>query len=288
MTNWLTKLNGSEGQNTTDPHYILNRQAAESAADIGFETIHYAPFDLRDASDEALTLQISTLLSGLQANDTLIVQLPMWVADNRFEAKFLELARLIPGIKLAAMVWEVMPWLMTDDISDGSNPDFDFLNRFDLVVAGNTKLANHLRDVGGVTSSILSMDMTDWQTETPDLDTTTVVSGTNSGSFGLVTATSQYDTLTNPLALSQFLAAGLPVVITADMAHAEWVADQNLGIVLEASEDMNQALAALSEADYQAKLAAVRPWSVAIKSGYFTKRACQAVLSMLKLDTDKA
>lgn len=287
MTNWITKLNDSSVQESGDVHVILNRQTAENAASIGFETIHYAPFDLRDASDEALTLQISTLLSGLQANDTLIIQLPMWVADNRFEAKFLELARFIPGIKLAAMVWEVMPWLMTDDISDGSNPDFDFLNRFDLVIAGNTKLANHLRDVGGVTSPFLSMDMTDWLGQIPESDILEIVS-TSSETFGLVVATSKYETLTNPLALSQFLAAGLPVVITADMAHADWVADQNLGIVLEASEDMNQALAAVSEADYQAKLAAVQPWSVAIKSGYFTKRVCQAALSMLKLDTDKA
>lgn len=287
MTNWITKLNGSEGQNTTDPHYILNRQTAESAADIGFEMIHYAPYDLRDASDDDLSLRITTLLSGLQPNDTLIIQWPMWVLDNRFQMTFFDAVRLIPGVKVAGLLWEVMPWLMTDDIFDGSNPDFVDLNRFDLLIVGNQKLSRHLREFGGVTSPLLSMDMTDWQTKTPDLNTAMVVSGANSGSFGLVTATSQYETLTNPLALSQFLAAGLPVVITADMAHADWVADQNLGIVLETSADMNQALAAVSEADYQAKLAAVQPWSVAIKSGYFTKRACQAALSMLKLDTDK-
>ena len=122
MTNWITKINGSDVQHATDVHFILNGQAAESAEAVGFSVINYAPYQLRDAADEDVETRVTTLLSGVQPDDLLIVQWPMWQADARFEKIFIEKIRLIQRVKIAALLWEVMPWLMTDDLSDGTHP----------------------------------------------------------------------------------------------------------------------------------------------------------------------
>lgn len=86
----ITKINGSDVQHATDVHFILNGQAAESAEAVGFSVINYAPYQLRDAADEDVETRVTTLLSGVQPDDLLIVQWPMWQADARFENLYRE------------------------------------------------------------------------------------------------------------------------------------------------------------------------------------------------------
>ncbi|MGO2764873.1 MAG: hypothetical protein ACTIAI_07195 [Pseudolactococcus laudensis] len=306
MTNWITKINGSDVQNTTDAHFILNQQAAESAEGVGFSVINYAPYQLRDAADEDVEIRVTTLLSGVQPDDLVIVQWPMWQADARFEKNFIEKIRLIPRVKIAALLWEVMPWLMTDDLSDGMHPEMTKLRDFDLLLVANRKLAEQLRDSGGITSPILAMGLTDFKCQgslnaKADFKKLVVIDSSYDeeqlsyhgqlpftamadGGFGVVPAArSQYEAHTNSLELSKYLSMGLPVVIRSNMAQAELVRVHNLGIVLDDLNAIDAVLADMTMMDHQEKLTAVGSWSEAVRSGYFVKRACLESIRILKL-----
>ncbi|GFH40949.1 beta-1,6-galactofuranosyltransferase [Pseudolactococcus insecticola] len=342
MQYWITKINGSDTKNASASGFVANRQAAASAFAVGFNPINYYTYALRDASDEEIGLRVSTLLSGVQSNDVVIVQWPMWQSDNRFEQIFLQKLRVIPGVKIAAMVWDVMAWVKDDRDRDYTGDySLKMLNEFDLVIAANRKMAARMRKEGGVNSAILSMDISDslysgplrdkkvikklyfvgsrinqnmvldYTAETPFdmVGNSAGLEKTNpainflgrmssdaipflfDGGFGVVQyakpvnfkGMQKYGEYNNPLKLSQYLAAGIPVVIGSKMAHAELVRSQNLGIVLDDLNDIDTVLSELSEADYQAKLAAVKPWSEAIRTGYFSKRACLEAVRIMTL-----
>ncbi|WP_394205403.1 hypothetical protein [Lactococcus chungangensis] len=306
MTNWITKINGSVVQHATDVHFILNGQAAESAEAVGFSVINYAPYQLRDAADEDVETRVTTLLSGVQPDDLLIVQWPMWQADARFEKIFIEKIRLIPRVKVAALLWEVMPWLMTDDLSDGTHPEMTKLRDFDLLLVGNPKLAVQLRDSGNIALPMLAIGLIDFKCQgllkakTDFKDLVFIDSNGNEeemsyhgqtpfiamadGGFGVVPAArSQYEAHTNSLELSKYLSMGLPVVIRSNMAQAELVRLHNLGIVLDDLNAIDAVLADMTIMDYQEKLTAVGAWSEAVRSGYFVKRACLESIRILKL-----
>ncbi|GFH43004.1 beta-1,6-galactofuranosyltransferase [Lactococcus hodotermopsidis] len=342
MANWITKINGSDNKNTSASGFVANRQAAESAVAVGFKEINYFTYALREASDEEIGIRVTTLLSGVKPKDVVIVQWPMWQSDNRFEQIFIQKLRLIPEVKIAAMVWDVMSWVKDDRERDYTG-DYSLrsLNDFDLVIAANRKMAGRMRNEGGVKSPILSMDLSDslykgplrekkvmkklyfigsrinqnmvlnYTAQTP-FDMIGNASGLDKkndaitflgtmpsddvpfrfdGGFGVVQyakpvnfkGMQKYGEYNNPLKLSQYLAAGIPVVIGSQMAHAELVKSKNLGIVLDDLNDIDKVLAEMTLEEYQAKLEAVKPWSQAIRTGYFAKRACLEAVRVLKL-----
>lgn len=342
MTNWITKIHGSDLKNSSASEFIANRQAAESAAAIGFKEINYFTYDMREASDEEINIRVTTLLSGVQPDDVVIVQWPMWQYDERFERFFMQKLRLIPEIKLAALLWDVLPWMKGGVSLDYTEHElFQTLNAFDLVIAANPKMARRLRKEGGVKVAMLSMDLSDSLYQGPLKEKTdfnklyfigsqinqTMVSDYTAqtpfemigeaegldkanaaihflgkmssekipamidGGFGVVHyATSsqfkgaaKYGDYNNPMKLSQYLAAGIPVIIGSQMAHADLVKRQNLGLVLDDLNAIDEVLSDLTLADYQAKLAAIKPWSEAVRNGYFAKRACLETLRILKL-----
>ncbi|MCL2681532.1 MAG: beta-1,6-galactofuranosyltransferase [Streptococcaceae bacterium] len=93
-----------------------------------------------------------------------------------------------------------------------------------------------------------------------------------------------YGAYKNPQKLSLFLTAGIPPIVDSHSAHAKWIAEQGVGIVLDDLNEIDQVLEKLTEEDYRKMLTALRPWQKASQTGYFTKRACMEAVRILELD----
>lgn len=91
---------------------------------------------------------------------------------------------------------------------------------------------------------------------------------------------SQYN---DPIELSMYLAAGMPIVVPDTSAHATLVKTQHLGIVIHDLNEIDSALAQVTNEDYQAMLAAIRPWQHAVASEFFAKRALLAAMRKVNL-----
>ncbi|MDR0199376.1 MAG: beta-1,6-galactofuranosyltransferase [Streptococcaceae bacterium] len=92
-----------------------------------------------------------------------------------------------------------------------------------------------------------------------------------------------YNQLNNPFKLSLYLASGLPVIVSSQSAHAAWIQEKNIGLILDNLNDIDDALSNLTEDDYQAMLAAIKPYQKAVSTGYFAKRALMEAIRTLSL-----
>lgn len=93
----------------------------------------------------------------------------------------------------------------------------------------------------------------------------------------------KYGHYNNPLKLSLYLGAGLPVIVDSNSAHAALVRDKNLGIVLDDLNSIDQILDELTEKEYKKILENVANYSSAIRSGFFTQKVLINALDFLNL-----
>lgn len=77
----------------------------------------------------------------------------------------------------------------------------------------------------------------------------------------------------NPHKLSLYLAAGIPVIVWKNSALANFITQNNLGIVVESLKDLPQILDNLTEKEYLFFSESVRKFSKRLHSGYFIKKA---------------
>jgi hypothetical protein len=94
---------------------------------------------------------------------------------------------------------------------------------------------------------------------------------------------SHYGEYNNPMKLSLYLAAGLPVIMLSNMAHAEWVKKYRLGIVVDSLSQIDAAIDNLVEADYDEMLTNLKPWQHAVTNGFFSKQLALEAIRFLEL-----
>ena len=105
------------------------------------------------------------------------------------------------------------------------------------------------------------------------------------GSFGLcwegmstrtVTgAAGAYLMLTSPRKISLYLVSGMPVIVWKWSAMAEFVRENNLGLVVESIDAIPGAIAAVTAEEYAQMAASARAWGEKIRKGGMTRRALE-------------
>lgn len=106
---------------------------------------------------------------------------------------------------------------------------------------------------------------------------------TISGAFGIVWDGDSLDGLTglygayallnSPHKLSTYLAGGLPVIVAKNAATADFVAREQVGVVLNSLRELPELLRAMPEEDYQRYAANARRVGAQLRAGENTKRA---------------
>ncbi len=91
----------------------------------------------------------------------------------------------------------------------------------------------------------------------------------------------KYGRFNNPLKLSLYLAAGVPVIIDSVAAHARLVKRYNIGLVIDNLGDMQSQLKNVTPDHYAAMVANVEKFAHAIRGGFFIKRAISRAVKKL-------
>ncbi|GAP03429.1 beta-1,6-galactofuranosyltransferase [Fructobacillus pseudoficulneus] len=101
----------------------------------------------------------------------------------------------------------------------------------------------------------------------------------NSGYKGM----HRYGEYNNPMKLSLYLASGIPVVTLANTAHARWIKERGIGLVIDSLSDIETAINGVSEAEYYRMIANIKPFQSAVSSGFFAKSAALEAISYVNL-----
>jgi len=84
----------------------------------------------------------------------------------------------------------------------------------------------------------------------------------------------------NPHKFSLYLAAGKPVIAWKRAAIADFIKDENVGIVVDNLEDLHDKMASITEADYKVMRDNALNIRKKLISGQYTKKAIQKALSL--------
>ena len=111
--------------------------------------------------------------------------------------------------------------------------------------------------------------------------------GALDGSFGLVWDGTSINTcegsygnylrINNPHKTSLYIASGLPVVIWSEAALADFVRQNNCGIVVNSLNDLHSKLVDMTEEKYDSILQSTIETSKKLKEGYYTKKVIQEI-----------
>ncbi|MCL2858564.1 MAG: beta-1,6-galactofuranosyltransferase, partial [Streptococcaceae bacterium] len=71
------------------------------------------------------------------------------------------------------------------------------------------------------------------------------------GRGGVYPGMVKYGEYNNPMKLSQYIASGLPPIVRSNSAHAGWVKEQNIGLVIDDLNEIDEILDKMTEADYR-------------------------------------
>ena len=140
-----------------------------------------------------------------------------------------------------------------------------------------------------VEEKVLWNPSVDWLGRLPSDDIVASVDG----GFGLVVSDNikeksnmnfvDYTQYNNPTKLSLYLAAGLPVIISSKTAHAKWIEERGIGLVVDNLNEIDNVLSSVTDVDYQLMLKKIEPWQKAVSEGFFIKRTLIAMLRYMEL-----
>ncbi|EPH97723.1 hypothetical protein D920_01888 [Enterococcus faecalis 13-SD-W-01] len=345
MVNWITNITPEKNKHNADSGFVANNDMTGFALEIGFQKIDYIRYDDPQFTEEEMMLIVKEQLAAVKKGDNVFVQFPTW---QRLKIESLFFQRLFElGVNVSLVIWDVLPWL-----HDGSERDFTneyafrLMNKCDLLIVPNKKMALRLQTEAKVTTKMISIDLWDYKIKEQDLprkkfeeklffvgtlDKTDFtlykknyplnlignIRGLSEeerqqknlhilgekrneeiprildGGFGLVSykagtnknrfkGAEKYGHYNNPLKLSLYLAAGLPVIVDSNSAHADFVRKQNIGIVLEDINNIDLLFQYLTEEDYQKMCINVEKLANLITHGHFSKYALQQAIDTLK------
>ncbi|MET3357707.1 UNVERIFIED_ORG: hypothetical protein ABIC58_001067 [Leuconostoc holzapfelii] len=166
MTNWITEVEDNDYVSRRASGIIANQMAAKSIEEIGFRKLHYPRLyatKLREVGKQARWEYLEALLSSVLPGDTVIVQYPLWTNSTDFELEFINYLKTIRHAKVVAMVWDIVSWIQDNRERDYTgDASLWMLNKYDLVIAANNKMAKRLHDEGGVVSPMIPMRLSDF------------------------------------------------------------------------------------------------------------------------------
>lgn len=345
MTNWITEVEDNDFVSRRASGIIANKMAAESISEVGFRKLHYPRIysaKLHEMGKEARWEYLEALLSCVLPGDTVIVQYPLWTNNTEFELEFVNYLKIERKAKIVAMVWDIISWVQDNRDRDyKGDASLWMLNKYDLVIAANPKMAKRLREEGGVTRPMMPMHLTDilysgplkqkqfkkefyyvatgidpamiqeYPTQMPinfigpngnvkdapdyvrllgAMDTNDIPYQLDGG-FGLLyypqeggyKGMHRYGEYNNPMKLSLYLAAGLPVILLSNSAHAKWIKEQGVGLIIDSLSDIERVVNEVTEADYEQMLENIKPWQKAVSTGFFTKNAALEAVRCVNL-----
>ena len=122
--------------------------------------------------------------------------------------------------------------------------------------------------------------------------------GVISGSFGLVwdgpsAKTCEggfggYHRVNKPHQTSHYLAAGLPVLIWDEAALAPFIADEGAGILVSSLDEIAPAIDGLSDDEYAAMRGRAAAIGSRLRAGFYTRRAVERALEILKMGSGRS
>ncbi|MEG1486119.1 beta-1,6-galactofuranosyltransferase [Lactococcus sp.] len=345
MTNWITEVEDNDYVSRRASGIIANKMAAQSISDVGFRKLHYPRIysaKLREVGKEARQEYLEALLNCVLPGDTVIVQYPLWTNNTEFELEFINYLKSERQAKIVALVWDIVSWLQDNRERDYTgDASLWMLNKYDLVISANPKMAKRLQKEGGVTSPMIPMYLSDFVYSGPlaqkhfkkeiyyvatGIDPAMIEEypsnlpinfiGPNNmvkdfpdyvrllgpmdsndiphqldGGFGLLyypqnggyKGMHRYGEFNNPMKLSLYLASGLPVITLSNTAHAKWIKERGVGLVIDKLSDLDQAINAVSEEDYYKMLENIKPWQRAVSTGFFAKGAAVEAVRFVNL-----
>ena len=163
MTNWITRLNASNGHQQYDAIHIVNKNVATSAKQLGFQELNITSYpNIVNVPERRRHLR-EAVLSAVQPGDLVVVQFPMWTHLD-FQAEFFDHIRAIESIKMVALIHDIPTWMFTrgEEEYDREN-DFwlQQLKKFDLIMVSNEKEADKLQE-DGVRVPMVAMEFWDY------------------------------------------------------------------------------------------------------------------------------
>jgi hypothetical protein len=96
----------------------------------------------------------------------------------------------------------------------------------------------------------------------------------------------KYGHYNNPLKLSQYIAAGLPVIVDSSSAHAKRIFDENIGLVIDGLDAIDTVLEVISEKEYRVMAQNVLRYSEKVREGYFLKNALKGMIAYFKKEIE--
>lgn len=112
------------------------------------------------------------------------------------------------------------------------------------------------------------------------------------GGFGLVwyrdEYSRQYMELSSSFSLARYLAAGIPVIVPAEISHREMIKENHLGLVVNTLEEAATAVEKMTEGEYREYTKAVEQFAPALRNGYYTKKCLmEAVQAFYRKDAGR-
>lgn len=93
----------------------------------------------------------------------------------------------------------------------------------------------------------------------------------------------------NSYSLSQYLAAGIPIIVPRGISGQKLIEENHLGLVVDSLEEAAKVVESVSEEEYQEYVNHVRQFAPALRNGYYTKKCLiEAVQSLFREDMGKA
>lgn len=93
----------------------------------------------------------------------------------------------------------------------------------------------------------------------------------------------------NPLSLSPYLAAGIPVIVPQGISCQKLIEENHLGLAVNSVEEAVSIIESMNESDYQEYVRHVGQFAPALRSGFYTKKCLiDAVQALFREDIGKA
>jgi hypothetical protein len=112
------------------------------------------------------------------------------------------------------------------------------------------------------------------------------------GSYGLIWEGNSIEDISNyngqylkwvsPLKLSNYLLHSLPVITHKDAAVAPFIEKYKIGFCVSSLHEVAERINKISEEEYQALVANTYPFATKIAAGYYTKKAIEDILEIVK------
>jgi hypothetical protein len=141
----MTRISSSNEEVNQEINYVINQNVALSAKEIGFKTIDYVSFPNLTNQPDRRGKIISALTSVVQENDLVVIQFPLWTQLN-FQEEFIDQIRKKANVKMAALVYDVTPWMRDQTYHAEKDFFLSQLRKFDLLLTANQKMSEKLEE----------------------------------------------------------------------------------------------------------------------------------------------